>query len=217
MLDVNGNLIVREIPDGQPNAENNYNFLVADSGTNEVQQIEANFAYASNTSISKAVRENGFSLLITSALTGWETIDFDAGNLVIDTAPTSANFDVAADSYKVPSDGIYEITYFVKYGDGVIATVLANKKIGILRTSGTVVDVLDEKKFDGANIDIPLLNFLNLPLGNGLLGITISNTTINSVFALEKDDLISFAISSGLDVNLLASSRAEFVIKKISN
>ena len=200
MLDVNGNLKVREVP--QAVKSDSHDFMIIDPVSHEVQKLNGKFASATNTPIAKGVAPTGISLLTTTLFASWQKINFAANNVQIDTG---ANFDSNDNSYTVPSDGIYEISYYVRYGNGVQAALLSgNTKVGILRQSGSSNKVLDERSFDG--------------ISTLLLKVTISSSEINSVYQLNKGDKISFAINrGGVNLELLSSSYSSFVVKKISN
>lgn len=199
-LDVNGNVMIETVPAAPESAT--YDFMVSNSTTKEVQKRTGNFASATNTTISKAVATAGISLLGLSLFGGWQQINFAPANVSLNTG----TFDAATDFYNVPSNGVYEITYYVRYGTGVQAALLGGDvKIGLLRQTPALVNsVLDERLFAG----------INLLVGN----ITISSSEINSVYALNAGDKISFAIDrGGIALGLLGSSYASFVVKKISD
>lgn len=199
-LDVNGNLIVRTVPT-TPIATT-YDFLVLDPATFEVQKINGTLGTASvNSSIAKAVEEDGISLLDGSLFAGWQKINFGSGHIPINPG---GNFDSATDFYTVPSDGIYEINYEFRYGNGVLLGLFGNPKIGILKHDGGTYTVLDSRIFGGANL--------------GVLSVTISSTQINSVYSLSAGDQLSFEIFAGsISLAALGSSYASVVVKKISD
>ena len=204
-LDVNGNVIIRTVD--VASSSSNYDFLVHNNSTNEVQKINGNLTSSSpQNTIAKGVTENGVSLFSGTLFAGWQKIDFAPGNVPINQG---AHFNASTDFYTVPSNGIYEINYQFRYGSGVQASLLnfsGVPSIGILRhpTSGPYT-VLDSRKFSG--VSVPLL-----------LSIIVSDTGINSVYQLNAGDRLSFEVNAGgLALGLLGSSHAEFVIKKISD
>lgn len=201
ILDINGNAIVRTVPTTATAA--NYDFLVSDPTTKEVQSLNGNFASATNNTITKAVDTDGFSVLALELAGGYQTIDFAPGTVSINPG---SFFDVSTDEYTVPSNGIYEIFYYFRFGTGVQASLLSTSpRIGILKTTGITTTLLDNKAFAGVNL--------------GIANITITSSDINSVYQLVAGDKISFGFNRGslISLGLLGSSRAEFVIKKISD
>ena len=199
-LDVNGNVMIETVPTATDAPT--YDYMVQNPTTKEVQKINGSYAAATNTTVAKATASAGISLLGASLFADWQRINFDPANVSINTG----TFNTTTDEYTVPSDGIYEITYYVRYGTGVQASLLGGDvKIGVLRQTPALVNtVLDERLFAG----------VNLVLGN----VTISSSEINSVYALNAGDKISFAIDQGgISLGLLGSSFASFVVKKISN
>ena len=217
-LDVNGNVKIRTV--AAADAANTYDYLVVDPATDEVQKVNGNFGR--NLSIAKAVNTDGFALLGTALFGGYTQINFEPTGVNINPG---SYFDASTDFYTVPSSGIYEINYYVRYGTGIQASILGGSvKIGILKTDlSAVSSTLDERAFAGANITVPIGGSLPL-VGNigsalsGLASITITSAEINSIYQLTAGDKISFAIDKGgVALSLLGSSRADFVIKKISN
>ncbi|AYO57622.1 hypothetical protein CO230_05495 [Chryseobacterium sp. 6424] len=201
-LDVNGNLIIRQVDPAT--AASNYNFLVVNSTTAEVEQISgSNTPPAVNTTIARLDEENNLSLLNVSGFNGWRRIDFATADINV-----SNNFDLTDDVYVVPSSGIYAVNYEFRYGDGVILQVLnigGAPSIGILRQTGAGYTVLDQKTFSGANIPL-------------VASILISQSTINSVYRLTAGDRLSFEVlEGGLALSLLSDSRATVSIYKISD
>ena len=198
MLDVNGNLKVREVP--QAVKSNSHDFMIIDPVSHEVQKLNAKFASATNTTIAKGVAPTGISLVGVSLFGSWKQINFASTEI-----DTGENFNTADNSYTVPSDGIYEVSYFVRIGTGLQTGLLSGTpKVGILKQSAGVNTVLDERSFAGVNL--------------GLTNITISSSEINTVYQLNAGDKISFAMQKGgISVNLLSSSYSSFVVKKISN
>lgn len=203
-LDVNGNLIIRQVDPAT--AASNYNFLVVNPTTSEVEQISGNNTPpAVNTTIAKLDRENNITLLNVSGLSDWRIVDFATEDIDVGN-----NFDLADNVYIVPSSGIYAINYEFRYGDGLTLDVLTTNgtpSIGILSqpAASTGYTVLDRKSFSGVNIPL-------------VASILISQSTINSVYRLTAGDRLSFGFIQGvLNVNLLSDSRATLSIYKISD
>lgn len=199
-LDINGNLMIQTVP--ASDLANTYDFLVVDPTTNEVQKVNGNFD--KNMTIAKGVTSSGLSLLGTAG--SWQKINFDPINdLLINRSST---FEATTDdSYIVPSNGIYQVDYDVLYGDGVQLSALnftGTPSIGIMKTTGGITTPLDTQKFSGAGI--------------GIVKILISKASINTVYELVAGDKLSFQMNSGgLTLSLLSTSKAEFVVRKISD
>lgn len=203
-LDVNGNVIIRTVDAAA--ASSNYDFLVRNTSTNEVQKVNGNFSMSGvNTTISKAVAKSGVTLLSGTLFAGWQKINFDPADVTINPG---ANFTATNDFYTVPSSGIYRINYDFQYGTGVLLSAMnfsGTPKIGILKHTGGSYTVLDEKKFSG--VSVPLL-----------ASVLISSTGIDSVYQLNAGDILSFELNAGgLALGLLSSSSASAVIYKISD
>ena len=201
-LDVDGNVKIRTVDAAA--VATTYDYLVVDPATEEVQKVNGNFASATNTTIAKAKLNDGLSLLnITILGSDFKKIDFNSSTESINL---TTNFDLATGQYTVPSTGIYEIYFYFRFGTGVQANLLSNlPSIGILRTVAGNTSTLDEKPFSGVNLLVA--------------NVTISASEINSIYELNQGDKISFGFDKGglLSLSLLGRSRAEFVIKKISN
>ena len=207
-LDVNGDVKIRDVKDADA-AATDYNFLVVDAD-NTVKKVNGNLSdgTAGTSSlaagVAKAVEKDGLSLLSGTLFAGWQKIDFGSGHIPINPGNY---FDADTDMYTVPSDGIYEINFDVRYGQGVMLALLnftGIPSIGILKHDEDGYVVLDSKKFAG--ISVPLL-----------ASIIISNTSINSIYELKKDDKLSFELNAGgLTLDLLSSSSAGVYIHKIS-
>ena len=144
-LDVNGNVIIRTVDSAATSST--YDFLVHNTVTKEIQKVNGNFnSTAPIKTISKGTEKNGITLLSGSLFAGWQKINFASDNIPINEGN---HFDSEDDFYIVPSNGIYQIDYSFRYGSGVIASLLGNTKIGILKHVGSSYTVLDERKFSG--------------------------------------------------------------------
>jgi len=208
-LDVNGDIIIRQV--GNANSSANYDFLVVDPTTHKVDKVNGNLSGSSgsnvNSTMAKAIEDEGLSLLDGSLFAGWQKIDFGSGHIPINPG---GHFSAADDIYTVPSDGVYVINFDVRYGSGVMLAALnfsGIPSIGILKHSSDMSSytVMDKKKFSGASVSF-------------LASIIISNTSIDSIYRLSKNDKLSFEINAGgLALNLLSDSSARVYIYKISD
>ncbi|CAH0162927.1 hypothetical protein MP478_03360 [Chryseobacterium sp. WG14] len=205
-LDVNGNTVIRQVP--QTNTLPGYQFLLMNQSNSEVSQISPgniNFSDTLNPSVYAAKKASGISLLSLGIFpSGFRSVNFTT------TEKTTGNptlFSDAESAYTAPSNGVYLIGYTFRYGTGLQASLLADTPgIGIVLTRANTATILDSRVFSGINLSI-------------LLSVTISESTINSLYTLQAGDKISFGlIGSGLlDVGLLGSSTSSFYIYKVSN
>lgn len=205
-LDVNGNLMVRTVPASA--TASTYDFLVVSPTTSEVQKVNGSLGITTNAfsgTIAKAVEEEGLSLLSGTSFAGWQKINFGSGHVPINPG---SHFDATTDFYTVPSDGIYEINYEMRYGSGVLLSLLSFSgipSIGILKHDSSGYTVLDKRKFSG--VSVPLL-----------ASIIISNTTIKNIYQLTEGEKLSFEVNAGgLVLNVLGDSYASVVVRKISD
>ncbi|MFC6859617.1 hypothetical protein [Zunongwangia atlantica] len=210
-LDINGKVKIRTIDDVSEFLSDD-RILFTTLADGEVKQISLEALISDinssnvNTTIAKGLKSNGVTLLSAATYANWQRIDFTGSNITIDEGP---HFSTANDYYLVPEDGIYAIGYYFRYGTGVQASVLSSTppKMGILRyqPSITTYTVLDQREFAGVNLSIAA-------------NITISNSEINSFYRLNANDHISFHIDrSGVNLNLLGTSKANFYVYKISD
>lgn len=204
-LDINGNTKIRTVP--QVPSISGYQLLAINQSTNEVSKMDPsiiNTLVNTNTTAYAAKKTSGISLLSLGLFpAGFRAVNFVTNERTVGNIALFSNTDY---TYTVPSAGIYAIGYTFRYGTGLQASVLANSPgIGILKTTGTTVTLLDTRVFSGINLL--------------LLSLTISESNINSVYPLQAGDKISFGLtgSSLLDLGLLGSSASSFYIYKISN
>ncbi|GGB98177.1 hypothetical protein [Dyadobacter sediminis] len=157
----------------------------------------------SNTSVFAARKSAGISLLSLGLFpTGFRAVNFLAAERTVGETSLFSDSDY---TYIVPADGVYNIDYTFKYGNGLQAAMLANSPgIGIVRTRAGVSTLIDNRSFSGANLV--------------LLSLTISETSISSLYNLRAGDRLSFGLtgSTALDAGLLGVSRANFSIYKVN-
>jgi hypothetical protein len=151
-------------------------------------------------------------VLGASIYSGYNRIGFTGTDVKIDPG---SNFDSATSTYKVPSDGVYAINFEYRYGDGVQLQLLSlggTPRAAILKQLGASYTVLDERDFSGANIS------LGLVLGIVPLSVIISQTQVNSIYKLTKDDVLSFEVYlGGIALSVLGNSFSSVSIYKISD
>lgn len=209
-LDVNGTLKVRDtqmIP-----ALPGYTIMVVNDGTFQVAKVDpqiiidaATTAAGVNTSVYAAKKTTGITLVSLGLFpSGFRAVNFLASERTVGSAALFSDTD---NTYTIPSNGVYEVGFTFRYGAGLQAALLTNTPgIGIFRNRGGVGTLIDSRVFSG----------LTVPL---LLSLTISESTINSLYTFQAGDKISFGLtgSSALEVGLLGTSIGSFHIYKVSN
>ncbi|MET3538092.1 hypothetical protein [Chryseobacterium limigenitum] len=215
MLDVNGTMKIRSTPIAPAlpgyqilavNQNSGGDFMVAqvnpqlivDAAVNAINTANA------NTSVYSAKKTTGITLLSLGLFpTGFRAVDFLQAERTLGSTSLFSDTD---NSYTVPTSGVYAIGFSFRYGTGLQAAVLSNSPgVGILRTRAGVATLIDSRAFSGANLL--------------LLSLTISETSLNSLYTLQSGDKITFGLtgSSVLDAGLLGSSTGSFYIYKVSN
>ncbi|MDH6253227.1 hypothetical protein M2347_002954 [Chryseobacterium sp. H1D6B] len=208
-LDVNGNAKIRTMP--QVTALPGYQIMALNQGTFEVAKVDpqviidaASAAANTDGSVYAAKKTTGISLLSLGLFpTGFRAVNFLAAERTLGNAALFSDTD---NTYTIPSNGVYAIGFTFRYGTGLQASILANSPgVGIVRNRAGVATVIDSRTFSGANLI--------------LLSLTISESTVNSLYTLQAGDKISLGLtgSSLLDVGLLGNSVASFFIYKVSN
>ena len=201
VLDVNGNTKIRQVP--ATSTLTGYNVLGINTATHEVSAIDLSL-FNSNPSVYAAKKTAAISLLSLGLFpAGFRAVNFLSSERTVGAAALFSDLD---NTYTIPSDGVYQIGFSFRYGTGLQAAILANAPgVGIVRTRAGVSTLIDSRSFSGANLI--------------LLSLTISETSINSLYTLQAGDKISFGLtgSSALNVGLLGSSVGSFYIYKTSN
>ncbi|WP_223607510.1 hypothetical protein [Chryseobacterium sp. OSA05B] len=204
-LDVNGTMKVRDIP--LTPALPGYEILALNTGSAQIAKVDPQLLYNStvNTSVYAAKKTTGINLLSLGLFpAGFRAVNFLAAERSVGSAALFSDTD---NTYTIPSDGIYNVAFSFRYGSGLQAAILTNTPgIGIFRNRAGVGTLLDSRSFSG----------LTVPL---VLSLTISESSINSMYTFQAGDKISFGLtgSSALDVGLLGASVGSFYIYKVSN
>jgi hypothetical protein len=202
MLDINGNLKVRDVP--AVTSLPGHMLMAVDLASSEVVKIDPDAALA-NAFAYSAKKVGSISLLdlgLAPAPT-WKLINFLAADK---TTGDSSLFTESDYSYIVPSTGVYSVGFYFRYGSGLQASLLTGGPgIGVLKKTNNTVTALDTRLFSGLNL--------------GLAAITISESSINSLYRLEAGDKLYFGLTNGgvLTTSLLSSSNASFFVHKVSN
>lgn len=204
-LDVNGTVKVRDIP--LTTALPGYEILALNTGSAQISKVDPQLIYNSsvNTSVFAAKKTSGITLLSLGIFpTGFRVVNFLAAERTVGSASLFSETDY---TYTVPSTGVYHVGFSFRYGAGLQAAILTNTPgIGIFRNRGGVGTLIDSRVFSG--ITIPLL-----------LSLTISESTLDSLYSFQAGDKISFGLtgSSLLEGGLLGTSIGSFFIYKVSN
>ncbi|SHK23110.1 hypothetical protein [Chryseobacterium polytrichastri] len=208
MLDVNGTMKIRSIPTAT--SLTGYQLLLSNQGTGGDFQIaeitpQAFISSSVNASVFAAKKTTGITLLSLGIFpSGFQVVTFLQAD---GTVGTPALFTDTDHTYTVPSSGTYAIGFSFRYGSGLQASLLTTGTgIGILRTRAAVATLIDNCTFSG--ISVPLV-----------LSLTISDSSINSLYPLQTGDKISFGLTgtSVIDAGVLGSSIGSFYIYKVSN
>jgi len=210
-LDVNGTMKIRQTP-AAPTLPG-YQVLAVNQNTGgDAQVVQVSPQVISdyvinsgiNTSVYSAKKTSGITLINIGILpNGFRPVNF----LVAEkTTGTSSLFSDSDGSYTAPSAGIYAIGFTFRYGTGLQSGVLTTPpSIAILRNRAGTGTIIDTREFSGINL--------------GLVSLTISEGSINSLYSLQAGDKISFGLTNNslLDLGLLGLSTVSFYIYKVSN
>jgi len=215
-LDVNGTMKIRQTPVAP--ALPGYQILAVNQNTGgdfQVAQVtpllisdyvtgQINATGLTNTSIYAAKKTAPISLLSLGIFpSGFRAVNFSTTERTVGSAALFSNSDY---TYTVPSTGTYAVGFYFRYGTGLQASILDNSPgIGIVRTRSGVATTIDSRPFSGANLV--------------LLNLTISESTISSLYNFQVGDKISFGLTGSglLDAGLIGSSASSFYIYKVSN
>lgn len=123
---------------------------------------------------------------------------------------------VTNNEYTIPSNGIYQVNFSFRTGQGLTAQLLSNNppSIAIVKQVGTTYSLLDSRTFGGLNLlDLSgLLSILNVVVVN----ITLTQGQISHIYNLNAGDKLRFGVvKGGLDVDAISDKSAEISIYKI--
>ncbi|AYN00279.1 hypothetical protein [Chryseobacterium sp. 3008163] len=117
--------------------------------------------------------------------------------------------------YTVPTDGLYQINYSFRTGQGVSAELLSGARPGLIitKTTGGTTTALDYRYFGGVNLlDLSGLLGLSLVVAN----VTLTQGQISHIYNLKAGDILRFGIvQGGLNLGLITDKSAELSIYKI--
>ncbi len=203
-LDVNGELKIRQINELNTLGSNEKILIVNDT-EGVVNKIPLDKLYNPNSinlSIYSAGRQSSFNLVNPGMSFGtWQILDYTILDKTIGDPNLFSDID---HSYTVPSNGIYSIGFYFRYGTGVQLSLLSGLKVGILKRTGNLYSVIDQRSFTA----------INLSLGN----VTLSEISMNTIYTLTQGDSLYFAVDPGISsLGLLSTSKSSFYIYKISD
>ena len=203
-LDVNGELKIRQINELNTLGSNEKILIVNDTD-GVVNKIPLDKLYNPNSinpSIYSAGRQSSFNLVNPGMSFGtWQILDYTILDKTIGDPNLFSDID---HSYTVPSNGIYSIGFYFRYGTGVQLSLLSGLKVGILKRTGNLYSVIDQRSFTA----------INLSLGN----VTLSEISMNTIYTLTQGDSLYFAVDPGISsLGLLSTSKSSFYIYKISD
>ncbi|MBB6369495.1 hypothetical protein [Chryseobacterium shigense] len=209
-LDVNGTVKIRDTP--MVTALPGYEIMAVNQGTFQVAKVDpqvvidaASAAANTNSSVYAAKKTSGITLISLGLFpTGFRAVNFLAAERSVGSASLFSDTD---NTYTIPSNGVYAVGFSFRYGAGLQAAILTNTPgIGIFRNRAGVGTLIDSRSFSG----------LTIPL---VLSLTISESSINSLYSFQTGDKISFGLtgSSALEAGLLGTSVGSFYIYKVSN
>ena len=201
-LDINGNLIIRNVPNVDT-VTADHTILIRDisaNGEREIKEISSDRFFHSNTAY-YATKNGAWSLLNLSIGGDWKKL-----NLTGDSDTKLGNPELFKDGvYKASKPGIYAVSYQLQLESGVNLELLGGKKLGLLKND----EIWEEKAFDGVRLSIAFINIASLP---------ITSSGIQSIVSLNTGDTITFAVNTnGLaDLGLLTNAKVNLYVYRIS-
>lgn len=135
----------------------------------------------------------------------------DSFTVEIPSAQVNYNSTTQDGYYTVPADGIYDIDYSFRIGQGVSANVLSGNRPGIVimkaEQGNNTQTVLDYRLFGGVQLlDLGALGVANVSLTQG---------QISHIYNLKKGDQLRFGVvQGGLNLNAFADTSTEISIYK---
>ncbi|SMC67985.1 hypothetical protein [Moheibacter sediminis] len=202
MLDINGNIKIRNVQTVSELNTTDYSILVREenlSGDHEIKGIKVN-DLLQNSSAYAAAKNGSWNLLnLGISGTNWSKINLNGDEDTKLGDPDLFNTGV----YTVPETGIYSISYEFQLAGGIDLGLLGGKKLGILKNNA----VIEEKLFDAVRVQVLTVTLAAVP---------VTSSTINTLVQLNEGDTITFAVETGgVNLSLLTSSKVSLNIYKI--
>ena len=199
-LDLNGNMKIRTV-DEASTLNDSLKFLVRDissTGDYEVKEVSGDNLFNS-ASIFSAQNDGDWNLLSATILSSWRAIDLTSADTRIGNSSLLNN-----GVYTAPQSGIYKIHFEVQMESGISLSVFGGKSLALIK-NGT--NVWERKYFDAVKASL---------LGVGITTIPVTCTSLHTLIELEKDDTVTFAMSSDLlDTSVLGDAKVSLQIYKI--
>ena len=202
-LDINGNLIVRNISNVET-VTSDYTFLVRDNSTSgdmEIKEISSERLFNGSTAY-YASKKGNWSLLNLNIGGDWQKL-----NITGSTDTKFGNKSLFTDGvYTAAKPGIYMVSYEFQLESGINLEALGGKKLGILKNN----EIWEEKSFDGVRISL---------FGLTLASVPITSSGIQSIVSLEAGDTVTFAVDLNglLNLGLLTNTKVNLYVYRISS
>ncbi|MGV7107190.1 C1q-like domain-containing protein [Flavobacterium sp. U410] len=187
MLDVNGDVIIQNVPDASPSTTDK--ILVLNNTNNRVEAIKLPKSFV------KGVGGSGFAILSLTLLSGWNKISFPS--LEFDE---NADFSLTNQSFTAPMDGIYYITVYIKMTSLIN---LSNFGVGIFKDSSGTIQLIADETYDSLSVTI---------LGIGVTSPPTRST--QTLVKLNQGDKVYFGTKSS-NLTILNNAEAQFSIHQV--
>ncbi|UAB83033.1 hypothetical protein INR75_12495 [Zunongwangia sp. SCSIO 43204] len=199
-LDLNGNMKIRTV-DEASTINDSLKFLVRDissTGDYEVKEVSGNNLFNS-APIFSAQNDGNWNLLSATLLSSWRAIDLTSADTRIGDSSLLNN-----GVYTAPQSGIYRINFEVQMESGISLSAFGGKSLALIK-NGT--SIWERKYFDAVRASIS---------GLGITTIPITSTNLDTLIELNKNDTVTFAMSSGLlNLSVLGDAKVSLQVYKI--
>ena len=199
-LDLNGNMKIRTV-DEASTFNDSLKFLVRDissTGDYEVKEVSGDNLFTS-ASIFSAQNDGDWNLLSATILSSWRAIDLTSADTRIGDSSLLDN-----GVYTAPQSGIYRIHFEVQMESGISLSAFGGKSLALIK-NGT--SIWERKYFDAVRASIS---------GLGITTIPITSTNLDTLIELNKNDTVTFAMSSGLlNLSVLGDAKVSLHVYKI--
>jgi|GEM_PF-914620 len=202
-LDVNGNLIIRDVGE-IADLNSNIAILVRDRssvGDYEIKEINSSFFNGQATAY-YATKNGSWSLINLGIGGGWQKINLTGSSDTKFGDPTAFNNGV----FTIQRSGLYAVNYEIQFESGINIEAVGGRSLGLLKNT----TIWEQKRFDGVRVSL---------LGITLAAIPLTSTSINTIVPLAAGDSLTFAfnVDGLLNVGLLTNSKLILQIYRISN
>lgn len=199
-LDLNGNMKIRTV-DEASTLNDSLKFLVRDissTGDYEVKEVSGE-NFFNSASIFSAQNDGDWNLLSATVLSSWRAIDLTGADTRIGDSSLLNN-----GVYTAPQSGIYKIHFEVQMESGISLSVFGGKSLALIKNGSSI---WERKYFDAVRASVLVTTIAAIP---------VTSTSLHTLIELEKDDTVTFAMSSGLlDASVLGDAKVSLQIYKI--